>query len=58
MVNDQTLRGELAEMDRRIRELRGARHAITRDLEWALKEQDRLRRHLTPSPGEERDGHR
>ena len=52
MVNDQTLRGELAEMDRRIRELKGARHAITRDLEWALKEQDRLKRHLNTKPDE------
>ena len=38
--------GELTELERKIRELRGARHAITVDLQWAEKEADRLRRHL------------
>jgi hypothetical protein len=36
--------GELAELERKIRELRGARASLTHDLEWALQEQDRLRR--------------
>ncbi len=43
---ESKLREELAELDRRIKELRGARHALTYDLEQLLKEQDRLRRHL------------
>ena len=47
--------GELAELERKIRELRGARASLTHDLEWALKEQDRLRRHLTPNPDEKGD---
>ena len=54
MSENRDLQAELDEADRRVRELRGARHAITRDLEWTLKEQDRLRRHLFASHEEER----
>lgn len=52
--DDHDLCGELDEADRRIRELRGARHAITVDLEQAIKEADRLRKHLVNSEKEER----
>jgi predicted nucleic acid-binding Zn-ribbon protein len=37
---------ELGQLDRRIDELRGARAQITYDLEHAVKERERLRRHL------------
>ena len=37
---------QLGHLDARILELRGARSLITYDLEWALKERDRLARHL------------
>ncbi len=37
---------ELDQLDARIGQLRGARSLITHDLEWAIKERDRLRRHL------------
>ncbi len=40
------LLAELDQLDARIEELRGARGLITYDLEWVLKERDRLRRHL------------
>jgi hypothetical protein len=40
------LRDQLDRLDARVDELRGARSCITYDLEWALKEKDRLRRHL------------
>ena len=48
MTDEQTLRDELDEVERRVKELRGARHAITYDLEQSLKERDRLQRHLNP----------
>jgi hypothetical protein len=48
--SDLKTRGELlAQLDRldaRIDELRGARALLVYDLEWAVKERDRLRRHL------------
>jgi hypothetical protein len=37
---------ELDQLDRRIDELRGARALLVYDLEWAIKERDRLRHHL------------
>jgi hypothetical protein len=40
------LRDQLERMEARVRELRTARSAITYDLEWAVKESGRLRRHL------------
>ncbi len=40
------LLAELDQLDARIQELRGARAHIVYDLEWAVKERDRLRRHL------------
>lgn len=40
------LLAELDQLDARIQELRIARSRITYDLEWAIKERDRLRRHL------------
>ncbi len=55
MEEDQTVIGKLAEVERLIRELRGARHSITVDLEWAEREADRLRRH-TANDREEMHG--
>ena len=46
VIDDRDLRDKLAEIERLVRELRGARHAITDDLQWAEKEADRLRRHM------------
>lgn len=43
---DAELLDRLGHLDARISELRGARSHITYDLEWALKERDRIRRHL------------
>ncbi len=40
------LLAELDQLDRRIDELRGARALLVYDLEWAIKERDRLRCHL------------
>ncbi len=42
----ERVEAELDQLDARIDELRGARSLITYDLEWAIKERDRLRRHL------------
>ncbi len=40
------LLAELSRLDARIAELRGARDLVTYDLEWVLKERERIRRHL------------
>ncbi len=40
---------ELTQLDAHISELRITRGRITYDLEWALKERDRLRRNLASS---------
>lgn len=45
-TNRVELLAELDQLDAHINELRGARAHVTYDLEWALKERDRLRRHL------------
>jgi hypothetical protein len=36
-----SLEEDIAELDRRVKELRGARHALTYDLEQALHERER-----------------
>ena len=45
---------ELVALDRRIKELRKVRSAATYDLEHAIKEQDRIKRHLRSINREER----
>jgi chromosome segregation ATPase len=40
------LEAELERLDAHVRQLRGERHAISRDLEQAVKERHRLQRHL------------
>lgn len=52
--DNEDLQSELDEVERRVKELRGARHSITVDLEWAEQEADRLRRHLAQNKREER----
>ena len=44
--NRTELLAELDQLDRRIAELRGASSSITYDLEWSVKERERIRRHL------------
>jgi hypothetical protein len=44
---------ELGQLDRRIDELRGARSAIVHDLEHAVRERDRVARHLAALVREE-----
>ncbi len=46
MEEDQAVHSKLAGIERLILELRGVRHAITDDLQWAEKEADRLRCHI------------
>jgi hypothetical protein len=47
------LLAELDHLDACIAELRGARAHIVYDLEWAIKERDRLARHLASLDREE-----
>ena len=47
------LLAELDQLDARIQELRGARAHIVYDLEWVIKERDRLARHLASLDREE-----
>ena len=47
------LLGQLSRLDARIGELRGARALLVYDLEWAIKERDRLRHHLASLDREE-----
>ncbi len=42
----ERVEAELGQLGARIDELRGARSRITYDLEWAIRERERLRRHL------------
>jgi hypothetical protein len=57
MKSNKEPRGELLDqlgrLDSRIDELRGAQSLITYDFEWAVKERDRLRRHLSSLTREE-----
>ncbi len=56
MSNRETeveLLGQLSRLDARIDELRGARALLVYDLEWAIKERDRLRHHLASLDREE-----
>ncbi len=41
-----SLERDIAELDRRVRELRGARHSLTYDLEQCLLERERLQMNL------------
>ena len=47
---------ELDKLDARISELRGARSSITYDLEWAVKERERIRCHLNACDAAGLDG--
>jgi len=47
------LEDELVRHDAHIAELRITRGRVTYDLEWALKERDRLARHLASLPQDE-----
>lgn len=44
---------QLGHLDAHIDELRGARSLLTYDLEWSLKERDRVARHLASLTQEE-----
>ncbi len=46
---------KLDQLDARVDELRGARSHITYDLEWAIKERDRLARHLAQALAQDED---
>jgi hypothetical protein len=50
------LLGQLSRLGARIGELRGARSHITYDLEWAVKERERIGRHLRDLPLLEQGG--
>jgi TolA-binding protein len=47
------LEDELARMDAQIAELRGARAHLTYDLEWKIKDRDRIQRHVDSLDREE-----
>jgi len=55
-VSARLLQDQLERMEARVRELWAARTTITYDLEWAVKESDRLRRHLEAAASREGEG--
>lgn len=54
MKHDDELAEELVKLDLQIKALRKVRADATYDLEWALKEQARVRRHLSQNEREEK----
>ena len=44
------LKAQLAVVEARIKRLRTARAQVTYDLEWAVREAERLRRHIEAAP--------
>ena len=55
-INRIELLAELDQLDRRIAELRGASSSITYDLDWSVKERERLRCHLNACDAAGLDG--